>query len=175
MADSYRLTVLKRLTALIEATAVSPYPGMTLPSTLNGLVFRGRKTFGDNDPDLMVSILEDVRDRGALYAEDRRNEQWSLLMQAWMPDDKVNPSDPLYSLADDIERQLDRVTATNRSIGTKKYPEHYMLGPDGAGTGYLINSFQVNRPFIRPPTEGVSSKSFLYIPLLVGLARISVE
>lgn len=169
MADSYRLQVLKALTTLLEATVVTPFPGLVpmMPANLAGVVFRGRARFGENDPDTMLSILEAPRPGGANYAgeNEARNENWLLLVQGWCPDDKQNPSDPVYSLLDDVERQLDRVTRIS-SAGMPKYPSDYMLGN-------LVSRFQVGQPVVRPPTPDVSSKSFFYVPVQVGLARIT--
>jgi hypothetical protein len=176
VADSYRLVVLKRLTALLEGTPLTPYDGITLPATLAGVVFRGRVAYGENDPDVLVSILESPRDLGSQHLDDgTRTELWSLAIQGWCPDDKKNPTDPLYGFADDVERRLSRVTIQSRGTGYPKYPENYMLGAAIDGNGSLITKFQIGRPSIRPPTEGVSSKAFFYLPVQVGMARISVE
>lgn len=166
MADSYRLSVMKAMTVLLEGTEVTPFPGITLPASLDGLVYRGRSRFGDNDPPTMLALLEAPRPIGAQYAGDNeaRNESWLLLLQGWCPEDKKHPSDPIYSLLDDTEKRLDRITAI-ASSGMPKYPEHHMLGG-------LISSFRVGQPVVRPPTPDVSSKCFFYVPLQVGLARI---
>ncbi len=177
MADSYRLTVLKRLTALLEETIPTPYPGIAPepPANLAGCVFRGRSVFGESDPKWMLSILESPRPGPGFFAEDgsRRRELWTLLIQGWCPEDKQNPSDPVYGFADDVERMLERVVASSRETGKPKYPRYYMLGNAIDGNGCLITSFEVGPPTVRPPTDGVSSKCFFYIPAQVGLARIS--
>ena len=175
MADSYRLTVLKRLTSLLEGTAVTPYTGLTLPSTLSGLVFRGRGRFGDDSPETMLSILEAPRAGGGVYTADNegRKETWTLLVQGWCPEDRDNPSDPIYSLLDDVERQLDRVNRASRNTGYPTYPEHYLLGAGLGDDKYLITDFQVNPGTVRPPTENISSKCWFYIAIQVGLARIA--
>lgn len=175
MADSYRLTVLKRLTTLLEGIAPTPVTGTVLPSMMTGLVFRGRAVFGANDPDTMLSILESPRPLGASYTDDNsvRKEDWQLLVQGWCPDDKVNPTDPIYSLLDDVELRLERVVRVLGSNGSPKYPEHYMLGAAIDREGYLIASFQIGPGVVRPPTENISSKSFFYVPVRVELARVA--
>lgn len=164
MADSYRLQVLKALTTLLEGITV----GDGYNNTLTGAVFRGRHRFGDSDPDTMLSILEAPRPGGAGYAgsNEARNESWTLLIQGWCPDDKNNPSDPVYGLLDDVEKRLDRVIRITGGTGVAKYPEHYMLGG-------LITSFQVTQGVVRPPTENISARSFFYLPVQVGLGRIA--
>lgn len=167
---TYRLDVLIALTELLEGIVpTAPTISPTLP-TLTGRVFRGRARFGDNDPDTMISILEAPRPGGAIYGGDfeARAEDWQLLIQGWCPDDKGHPSDPVYYLADDVEKRLERISAITNGTGYPKYPEHYMLGN-------RITKFQQGSPVIRPPTENVSSKSFFYLPVQVGLARISRE
>lgn len=177
MADSHRLTVLKRLTALIEATAVSPVEGIDLPATLQGHVFRGRLRFGDDEADTLVSILEAPRQIGSTYSDDNNTRlgQWSLLVQGWCPEDKLNPTDSLYSLLDDVERQLDRITQCRGSDGRPKFPNDYMLGVALNTDGHLITGFTKGDPVVRPAQEGVSSKSFFYLPVQVGLSRIASE
>lgn len=175
MADSYRLTALKRLTALLEATQVTPVAGITLPDTLAGLVFRGRGRFGDDSPATMLSILEAPRNGGGIYTagDDARKETWTLLVQGWCPEDHDNPSDPIYSLMDDVERQLDLVNRRSGNTGYPISPEHFLLGPGMNEDKYLIDKFQVSPGTVRPPTENISSKCWFYIALQVGLARIA--
>lgn len=177
MADSTKLTVLKRLTALIEGTLISPIDGIDLPTDLTGRVFRGRLFFGDDDPKTMISILEAPRQIGSRYTDDdqAKSGPWSLLIQGWCPEDKANPTDSVYGLLDDVERRLGRIIALRGSDGRAKYPEHYMLGASLNGDGYLISGFQMGDSIVRPPQEGVSSKSFFYLPVQVGLARNTSE
>ncbi len=176
MADSYRLAVLKRLTTLLEGTIVTPVAGITLPATLTGVVFRGRNRFGDNDPDTMLALLESPRQGGASFTDDDqvRNEDWGLLIQGMCPELKTHPCDSTYSLLDDVERRLDRITKVTTETGFPKYPSDYMLGPSLDGDGHLITRFRVSAGTVRPPTENISSRSFFYIPVQVGLARIHV-
>jgi hypothetical protein len=175
MADSYRLTTLKRLTALLEATTVTPVTGIQLPSTLTGLVYRGRGRFGDDSPETMLSVLEAPRNGGGLFAGESqaRKETWPLLIQGWCPEDHANPSDPIYSLLDDVERQLDRIVRKGGGTGYPLYPEHYLLGPGLGDDKWLITDFQAGPGTVRPPTENISSKCWFYIAVQVGLARIA--
>lgn len=177
MADSYRLTVLKRLTTLLEGTTLTPVVGLdpALPATLANVVFRGRSLFGDSDPRTMVSLLESPRPQGTVYGgtdNEVRLESWGILLQGFCPELKTNPSDSVYSMLDDVEKRLSRITATLTSNGNAKYPEHYMLGAALDGNGYLISDFQMPGGVVRPPTENVSRSTFFYIPLQIGLVRI---
>lgn len=176
MADSYRLTVLKRLTALLESIVPTAYgtPNQ-MPAVLTGRVFRGRTLFGESDPETLLSILESPRSLGAGFTNDNsvRKEDWQLLIQGWTVDDKKHPSDPLYSLLDDVEICLDRVTRLLGSNGEPKYPNDYLLGAALDGDGRLIASMQVGPCSVRPPTENLSSKCFFYVPVRVEIARIA--
>lgn len=168
MADPQRLAVLKGLTALLE-TVVPTAPTIDPPlASMDGLVFRGRNRFGENDPATMLSILEAPRPDGSLYTADNqaRADDWLLLVQGWCPDDKTNPSDAVYFLMEDVELVLDRIIRTSPGTGYPKYPNDYMLGG-------LITRLQFGPGTVRPPTENISSKSFFYLPVRVGLARIS--
>lgn len=170
MADPLKLQVLKALTTLLEGIQPTAYGTRVMPANLNGRVFRGRSKFADNDPDLMLSILEAPRGGVSFEAgaNEARRDRWPLLIQGFCPDDTENPSDPVYLLLDDVEKRLDRINATSAGTGGPKYPEHYMLGN-------LIVDFQMQMGVVRPPTENVSSKSFFYLPVQVGLARIARE
>lgn len=167
VADSYRLQTLKALTVLLEGTTVTPVADIVLPATMQGLVFRGRARFGDNDPPTMLSLLEAPRQGGFANAgsEEARRESWALLLQGWCPEDKRHPADPIYSLLDDVEKRLDRINAVGGMTGVAVHSADYMLGG-------LLTRFQVGQPVVRPPTPDVSSKSFFYLPLSVGLARV---
>jgi hypothetical protein len=170
VADSQKLQALKALTTLLEGIAPSSYNGRVVPASLAGAVFRGRSKFGDSDPDLMLSILEAPRggSSSSNSTGEGRLDSWPLLIQGWSQDDKDNPSDPVYMLLDDVEKRLDRIIATSNNTGQAAYPEHYMLGG-------LITKFDIQMGVVRPPTENVSSKSFFYLPVQVGLARIARE
>lgn len=180
MADSYRLTVLKRLTTLLEGTTLTPVVGLdpALPATLSGVVFRGRSVFGESDPRTMIALLESPRSQGTIYGgtdNEARLESWGVLLQGFCPELKTHPSDSIYSVLDDVERRLSRITATLTSNGKAKYPTDYMLGAALDGNGRLITEFQMTPGTVRPPTENISNRTFFYIPLQIGLARISAE
>ena len=172
MADPIKLQALKALTTLLEGIVPTSYNGRVVPASLAGAVFRGRSTFGDSDPKIMLSILEAPRGGGstANSTGEGRLDSWPLLIQGWAQDDKDNPSDPVYLLLDDVEKRLDRIIATSSNTGQPAYPEHYMLG-----LPRYVTRFEIQMGVVRPPTENVSSKSFFYLPVQVGLARIARE
>ncbi len=167
MDDSYRLKALKALTAhlklIVHVEGVADYGGFDLSNS----VFRGRTVYGDDDPKTMVSILEAPRpDIGQTVGTngEGRVEQWQLLVQGWCPDDLDNPTDPLYQMMQVVEMQLQKIITTNPSTGDAVYPAMYMLGN-------TITSFSFGPGVVRPPTEGVSARSFFYLPVRVGLKK----
>lgn len=166
MDDSYRLRVLKALTAHLKliqhVEGVADFAGFDLSNS----VFRGRTQYGDESPKTMVSILEAPRPDGGITAgaSEARVEQWQLLVQGWCPDDVENPTDPLYQMMQVVEMQMQKIIATNNVTGFPKDPVAYMLGK-------TISSFTFGPGVVRPPTEGVSSRSFFYLPVRVGLVK----
>ena len=160
MANSPRLNVLIALTQVLETVTVAN--GFSFD--LADLVFRGRNFFGENDPETMLSILEAPRpDVGLTAGENKgfRLEGWNLLLQGWCPDDQENPTDPAHEMMFDVEQCLNRIKAVDKK-GDPVYPEHHMLGG-------LITSIDFGPGVVRPPTEGVSSKAFFYLPVRIGL------
>lgn len=161
MADPIKLQVLKALTAHLEGIEWNG-------STLEGCVFRGRNRFGENDPETMLSLLEAPRpDIGRQGGElnQARSYTWDILLQAWTKDDENNPSDPMYFLQEAIEQRLSMIIATDRHSGMGKFPGVYRLGN-------LVHGFGYGPGVIRPPTDNISSKTFLYMPIRIDLADV---
>lgn len=161
MAESKRLAILKALTAHLQGiNGVEPYT-----HDLSASVFRGRNRFGEDSPLPMLSLLEGkATDYGVFANESQtvRKDSWLLLLQGFAQDDPVNPTDPAYALLADVELRLSDITATN-SQGMPKYPGIFLLNRQ-------ISSLTVASPVVRPPEDGLSSKVFFYLPLLVGMA-----
>lgn len=73
-------------------------------------VYRGRAFFGDNDPVPMLSVLEAGFD-DEVVNESTANKPtseywWPLIVQGWVEDDKVHPTDPVYVLLADVRKYL---------------------------------------------------------------------
>lgn len=170
MADSLKLTTLKKLTEIlqgikhVDGDPENDWDGFDLSKA----VFRGRSVYGDNMPDTFLSILEAPRpavENVAGHNGEATRQEWQLLLQGFVQDDKSNPLDPVYPLIEVVERRLAMVTAVNPHMGTPKYPSLYMLGN-------TVNSFTLGPSVARPPAEGVSSKAFFYMQLGIGLAKV---
>ena len=164
MADSYRLNVLKRLTAHLRG--ITKANGYAYDLANN--VFRGRAVFGADDPVPLVSILESPRNDAGQFAGENnsaRVENWSLLIQGWaVDDDKANPTDSAYGLMDAVERHLLRLTKTSGGTRGPTYPDEYLLGRTVGGVTLFPG-------VVRPPMEQVSSKAFFYLPVQLELVR----
>lgn len=167
MPDPVKLQVLKRLTSHLEGIEWSDPDTDT--DDLAGRVFRGRTRFGENDPGTFLSLLEAPRpDTGREGGDNKASKhyEWTLLLQGWTYDDQTNPTDPGYLLQEKVIERLNMIVAERgNGFGGGLHPEVYMLGG-------LITNLIISPGVVRPPTEGVSSKAFLYIPLQVGLATV---
>lgn len=160
MAESNRLKILNALTNHLRGiNGIDPYE-----YDLSASVFRGRDRYGDSDPVPLVSILEGKAADYGQFADERntvRLDSWLLMLQGWVEDDPLNPTDPAYRLLADVELRLSDIVATDNR-GLPKYPGIFLLGG-------LISSLTMAQPVVRPPEDGLSSKAFFYLPVLVGL------
>lgn len=160
MAESKRLLILKALTEHLKGiNGIDPYT-----FDVSNAVFRGRDIFGEGSPVPMLSLLEGKATDYGNYADESqtvRKDSWLLLLQGWVNDDVVNPTDPAYDLLADVELRLSDINAVDGQ-GRPKFEGIYLLGG-------LISSLTVAQPVVRPPEGGLSSKAFFYLPLLVGL------
>lgn len=161
MADSKRLAAIKALTAHLESevTVVNGYL-----HTLTGAVFRGRAKFDDTDPLPSVSILESPNpDRfpnraGEQSGNGKQRDNWTLLIQGWVKDDKQNPTDPAYELMADVKKALAKVIATDPVSGNPVHA-NYRLGG-------LILELEYESGTVRPPDEQ-STKAYFWMRVIV--------
>ena len=170
MADSYRLTVLKRLCDLLSQ--ITPANGFEFD--LSMAVHRGRTVFGESDVVPMLSIMEATTVGEGIYAGENntwRKDGWGIILQGWAHNDIVHPSDPAYALMAAVEVQLAKITAVSRSNGEPEWPEFYMLGLGDKDRARLIADFNFGPGIVSGPREQVSSTAFFYMPLSIGLAE----
>lgn len=155
-----RLRILRALTKHLEGiNGVDPYQ-----FDVSETVYRGRDMFGPHDPLPALSILEGKATDYGTYADDNnsvRKDEWLLLVQGWVKDDTLNPTDPAYELLYDVELRLSDIVAEDHK-GKPKFPGIYLLGG-------LISSLRLASPVVRPPEEAMSARAFFYLPVLVGL------
>ncbi len=161
-----KLQALRALTAHLEGIHGPDAGGFDL----RGCVYRGRNQFGADAPKTFISILEAPRPDGGIRTgeqDETRSERWPLLLQGWLKedDDAEHPLDAIYYLLDQVERRLNRVIEENGRNGFPVYPAEFMLGLPLTGFGFGPGT-------VRPATDGISSKAFMYMPMWMGLATV---
>ena len=163
MPDSKQLAILKAITTHLAGMTIAGGYGYDL----SGRVFRGRAVYGDEMPLPSVSILEAPRpdESPRPYGPERarRVEDWVLLVQGWVQDDKVNPTDPAYDLKAWVEQRMAEIVAIDDRNGRPLYPSAYRLGG-------LIAEMSIGPGVVSPPRQNVSAKAFFYLPVVVKAA-----
>lgn len=158
MPDSKQLRVLKKLSAFLETELTSEYPGI--------ICHRGKSIVSAKEIEDTLSLLEAPRPViGAPAAEGgiKRNENWTLLLQGWPKDDKLNPSDPAYAMKASCELALSKLIREDPRSGLPMYPDLYRLGGD-------ISSLTIGQGVVRPPSEEAASRlAMFYLPLFVEI------
>lgn len=137
-------------------------------TVMRSRVFRGRNTFGQDDPIPMVCILENPHAEPGLHDSPRGAPvvvgPWELLLQGFVEDDKQNPSDPAHYLMADVKKALVQVrTQLQPRSGGNLYPNLF-----GAGRG--VTDMQIGSGVVRPPDE-VSDKACFWLTLTLQMAE----
>lgn len=162
-----RLAILLALKSLLEGVSEADGDAFTLA----GKVYLNRSLLGadvNEMPNLpAVAIIESPRSDIAGYAgpeSEMRRDNWSILVQGISADSRrVEKSNDVYYLCQDVERRLHRMQAEKPGSGRPLYPEHHMLGG-------MIASAEIVPPIIRPPENGVANNSFFYIVIRFSVA-----
>lgn len=158
--DSKRLRTMKAISDFLmrEVAVANGYQ-----HDLAGAVFRGRLFFGEGDPLPSASILDNPdpdRFPKATGWQDQAEagvalEQWTILVQGWVKDDKQNPTDPAFNLMADVRKALARVLQEpDPRYGHPENPDYHF--------GDLIEGMTMEPGVVRPPQEGVSAKAFFW-------------
>ena len=116
MSEPYKLKILRGMTDTLKSiTPANGYqsdladfdPG---DGVITPRVYRGRAFFGADDPVPMISVLEaiDSVEYAAQALPDKPYSEywWPLIVQGWVKDDPVNPTDPAYVLLADVRQRL---------------------------------------------------------------------
>jgi len=165
----FRLQILHRMTERLRtitrttADALPQYSYSLAPDGdfPEGKVLRGRGAYGKSDPLPMLSIIEDPKqmERDAVPEQsDAKPGDWDLLIQGFIKDDPVHPTDPAYFLAADVSAVLFAETLNKRDIlgfGDKKP---------------MIRELHIGAPVIRPADE-ISVTSYFWLPLRMCLVE----
>jgi len=160
MADTKALTILKRLTVLLEG--ITPMNGYAYDMT--GRVFRGKRIFGDSEPLPFVSILESMRPDAqpdeAGFEKMVRIECLDLLIQGWAKTEQAHPTDALYDLKGALEKRLSRMVAMTANTGSPMYPDDYRLGR-------ILTDARIGPGVVRAATPQPGGSEALYLPIMV--------
>ncbi|MFU1607318.1 hypothetical protein ACM25O_13115 [Sulfitobacter pontiacus] len=157
MNDTFRLKVLKTLTAALEqVTTANGYQ-----HDLTDKVVRGRVTLTAEDgaPPL-VAINEKPVFPENLQAENSGQSitKLELLIQGFAPDDRKNPTDPAYYLLGDVQKCL----ALEKSRDD---------GFDILGLGCSVTAMRIGQGVVRPPDGVVSDTAFFWLPVTLEFAE----
>lgn len=166
----FRLKVLVRLTELLQTIerampdAPANYSWSLAPDAdfPDGRVLRGRVAYGDDDPLPMLAIVEDPKqlDRDAIPDRETASPgDWDLLIQGFVKDDPVHPTDPAYFLAADVSAKLAETSSDPRNI---------------LGLGYkkpCVDKLHIGAPVIRPPDAAISATTYFWLPVRLHLVE----
>lgn len=160
MPRPFRLRVQDALTAALEA--IEPTNGSV--ASMEGRVFRGRATFGDDDPLPMISILEPPAPKDFTRSEENETGwgEWDLLIQGFVKDDPVNPSDPAHFLLADTKAAL--IAEAQRLAPNRRTP-------DILGMGGRITEMKIRGGVVRPPDDGVSAHAYFWLVVTLQMVE----
>jgi hypothetical protein len=150
MTDPFRLRVLQALTTSLEQ--INPDNGFAFD--LRGKVFRGRDVFGDRDPMPLISILEAIEEQTQLLPPQSSpvsTGPWELLVQGFVDDDLINPTDPAYRLIAEVKQRL-----IEERIRERQY--------DILGMGGLVTELRISSGVVRP-SDDISGKAYFWLRL----------
>ena len=155
--EPFRLRLLKGLTGVLQT--ITPANGYG--HDLSESVFRGRLTFGDNDPIPMLSIIEPPANPNNQHAPTGASENkvaWDIIVQGFADDDMVNPTDPAHMLLADVKKAL--ATEARKLQGMRTGDNAVVFGVDRK----RIVQFNTEIGFVRP-SDDISSKAYFWLPL----------
>lgn len=160
LANPIRLEVHKRMTdALREITPANGYA-----TDLMGNVFRGRIVFGSETPLPSLAILEvpiPIDQLPSPSASPSTVGPWEIMIQGWVEDDRVNPTDPAHVLMADVKRRL----AKERMRMDWDKPEDGIFG-----LGRNVTGMYIGAGVVRPPEE-VSAKAYFWLTITLDLVE----
>ena len=169
MADPFRLRLMKAICAQLKTIA----PANDYENDLSDFtdtagrpaerVFRGRTFFSsENDPLPMLCVIEDPRaiepNNGSGNSTVAANE-FRILIQGFVPDDKDHPLDPAYKLSAEVIKAL---------VGAKK--ERFNVFGLGS-TAPNVLSLSIGQPVHRPPDDEVSAVAYFLVGVKLTLAE----
>jgi hypothetical protein len=109
----------------------------------------------------MVAIVEDPKqlERDAIPDKETASPgDWDLLIQGFIKDDPVHPTDPAYFLAEDVRAALMSAKQDPRDIlglGAKKP---------------CVDKLDIGAPVIRP-ADNISATAYFWLPIRLHLVE----
>ncbi len=159
-----RLEVLIRMSeALKEITIANGYR-----NDIDANVYRGRGVYGDETPLPALSILEAPIPLDQLPSAKDNSDlagQWELVVQGWVKDDRLNPTDPAQVLLADVKRRL----------ALEKRKADWDIPEDGIfGLGRIVTAMYIGPGVVRPPEE-ISAKAYFWLTITLDIAEDMAE
>jgi hypothetical protein len=160
MPNPIRLRVLMAMTTALSEIS----PGEGYAHDLRGRVFRGRRVFGTTDPVPMISILEAPIPLDQLPnpadGTDQKG-QWELVVQGFVDDDRLNPTDPAHLLMAEVKQRL----AQEKAKANWDRPEDGIFG-----LGRDVTDMYIGAGVVRPPDE-LSEKAFFWLQVTLAIVE----
>lgn len=161
----FRLKVLRAVTDTLKGITIAN--GHQFDLSASGAVVRGRTTIGDDEPEVMVSILEPPaavdQPRGAADRTARETD-WDLLIQGWVKDpldtSEFQPCDMAYILAADVQKAFAKVREGARGPGKPK-----LFGFE------RVTNVTTTPAVVRPAENTTSDFGMFYIILTLRIAE----
>lgn len=167
-----RLRIQEAITAVL-ATVPQTY-GDT--ETLDGHVFRGRAIFGDDDPLPMVCLLEDVDEKlqtPTPVGGKTTKFPWTLLIQGFTEDDRLNPSDPAQELMALVRQRLMQECVKAQGTSPNRPPVS-AAGQGPFGFGNVITEVRMSPGVVRPADE-VNGKAYFWFKLTLEIVENGLD
>lgn len=157
----FRLRVLQALTTLLESA--NPAGGYTFD--LNGKVIRGRAYFGEETPLPFISILEAPTALDGVDASTggQTTVEWDILLQGFIQDDPVHPTDQAYYLMADIKKAL--AQERNKKAGPRMGNSNSILNMQGRVDDIVIGSGTVR------PADEISATSYFWLRVTLKIVE----
>lgn len=179
--EPFKLRVLHALTDCIkEVTPANGYTFdladfMAADDVMTARVYRGRPWFGDTDPIPMVSVLEPVEEGDLFFVpppdDSTGSYDWPLLVQGFVNDDPLNPTDPAYRLMRDVRRRLAREKLRKKPGMNTTDP----LGTSQFGLpGCRVSDMKISTGKVRP-ADDVSAKAYFWMVVTLTITEDAEE
>lgn len=172
MVDSKRLATLRALTDYLarEITEANGYQHNLDEDSVR----RGILIWDDSDPVPAISILENIdpdrfpRKAGDDYDAGYSKSQWILLIQGWVKDDKLNPTDPAYYLMADVQKALAKLVKRANPMSAEVDGPDYLLGG-------LIAGMTMEPGIARPPMAELSKRAFFWMRIVLDFVEDATD